>query len=102
MIGADPEALRARFAGTADWSGEEQSGVQHADEDTLMSLAEANQAYIDRFGYIFIVCATGLTAEEMLRRLRVRLPHPAENEIRIAAGEQEKITRIRLEKLEIR
>ena len=101
VIGASPEALRARFAGTAVWSGDEQSGVRQADEETLLALAESNQAYLDRFGYIFIVCATGLTAAEMLHRLRVRLPHKAENEIRIAAGEQEKITRIRLDKLEI-
>ena len=100
-IGADPEALRKKFAATADWSAGEQAGVAGADEAVIAELAEQNKAYKDRFGYIFIVCASGLTAAEMLEKLRVRLPHVAENEIRIAAGEQAKITALRLEKLEV-
>ena len=65
----------------------------------LTALAEGNQAYEDRFGYIFIVCATGKTAPEMVALLRERLPHSPSDEIRIAAGEQAKITRLRLSKL---
>ena len=95
----DKEALRARFASTRTWAAGEQSGVASATEDVLTALAEGNQTYEDRFGYIFIVCATGRTAPEMLARLRERLPHSPPEEIRIAAGEQAKITRLRLEKL---
>jgi len=95
----DKEALRARFASTRTWAAGEQSGAASASEDVLTALAEGNQTYEDRFGYIFIVCATGRTAPEMLARLRERLPHSPPDEIRIAAGEQAKITRLRLEKL---
>ncbi len=96
----DREALRAKFAATAAWSAREQSGVVGASEDVLQALAEDNTRYHDRFGYIFIVCATGKTAEEMLALLRERLSNDPGLEITIAAAEQAKITRIRLEKLE--
>lgn len=99
-IGADPEALRARFQATADWSSDEQAGIAAASDETIDALATANREYEERFGYIFIVCATGQTADEMLERLRIRMPHTPENEIRIAAGEQAKITALRLDKLE--
>jgi 2-oxo-4-hydroxy-4-carboxy-5-ureidoimidazoline decarboxylase len=95
----DREALRARFAATREWAAGEQAGVGSASEDVLTALAEGNAAYESRFGYIFIVCATGRTAPEMLALLRERLPHEAQDELRIAAGEQAKITRLRLEKL---
>ena len=62
----------------------------------LSALAEANQVYLDRFGFIFIVCATGKTAEEMLALLRARLPNDRATELRIAAEEQAKITALRL------
>jgi len=81
------------------WAEQEQSAASRAAAETMAALAEANRAYLDRFGYIFIVCATGRTAPEMLARLRERLPHSPPEEIRIAAGEQAKITRLRLEKL---
>ena len=100
-IGADPEQLRAKFAATSDWSGDEQAGVAGADDETIARLATGNREYEERFGYIFIVCATGLRAAEMLERLETRMPHTPENEIRIAAGEQAKITALRLDKLEI-
>ena len=99
-IGADPDVLREKFASTSDWSGTEQSGMSGASEDTIQQLAEGNQAYDDRFGYIFIVCASGLSAAEMLERLTLRMKHTPDNEIRIAAGEQAKITALRLDKLE--
>ena len=82
--------MRKKFAATADWCGRTSRGAG-ADESVIAELAELNKAYKDRFGYIFIVCASSLTAAEMLE-VRVRLPHVAENEIRIAAGEQAKIT----------
>ncbi len=63
----------------------------------LTALAEANQAYADRFGFIFIVCASGKTANEMLELLRERLPNERDTELRVAAGEQSKITALRLD-----
>ncbi len=99
-IGADVAALREKFAATATWSTHEQAGVSAADEATLQALAEGNRLYEARFGYIFIVCATGLTAGEMLARLRERIDNEPAAELRIAAGEQAKITALRLAKLE--
>jgi 2-oxo-4-hydroxy-4-carboxy-5-ureidoimidazoline decarboxylase len=95
----DLEALRSRFAGTAAWAGAEQGGAATASEETLAALAEGNREYERRFGYIFIVCATGKTAGGMLAALRERLGHDPTAELAIAAGEQAKITRLRLEKL---
>jgi 2-oxo-4-hydroxy-4-carboxy-5-ureidoimidazoline decarboxylase len=95
----DRDAMRAKFAATAAWSVREQAGVNVASEDVLQALADENHRYQERFGYIFIVCATGKTAEEMLALLRERLPNDADREIRVAAAEQAKITRIRLEKM---
>lgn len=95
----DVESLRKKFASTSAWAGEEQKGAQGATADVIEALANGNTAYEDKFGFIFIVCATGKTGDEMLRLLQERLPHDRDTELRIAAGEQAKITRIRLEKL---
>jgi 2-oxo-4-hydroxy-4-carboxy-5-ureidoimidazoline decarboxylase len=95
----DVEALRKKFASTAAWCAGEQSGVAGAAEEVLRALAEGNRRYEDRFGYIFIVCATGKTADEMLRLLCERLPNDPVWEWKVAAAEQAKITRLRLEKL---
>jgi 2-oxo-4-hydroxy-4-carboxy-5-ureidoimidazoline decarboxylase len=95
----DREALRARFASTAAWAAKEQAGALAAAEDVLDALAEGNRAYEERFGYIFIVCATGKTAAEMLALLRERLPNDPAKELLLAAGEQAKITRLRLARL---
>lgn len=89
-------SLAARFPATHDLSATEQAGVGGAHHDVLSALAEANQAYLDRFGFIFIVSATGKTAEEMLQLLRDRLPHDRAAELRVAAEEQAKITALRL------
>jgi len=99
-IGDDPERLRARFAGTARWAGGEQRGVREASSETLAALQQGNIDYEARFGHVFLICATGLTADQMLGALRRRLEHTAPVELRVAAGEQAKITRIRLDKLE--
>ena len=99
-IGADIESLRKKFHSTAAWSSGEQAGVSKADEATLRGLAQGNIDYEARCGYIFIVCATGKSAGEMLSMLEARLPNPPDIELAIAAGEQAKITRIRLEKLQ--
>ena len=95
----DVDALRRRFAGTRYLSEREQLGVAGAADDVLVALAEGNRLYEGKFGYIFIVCATGKTASEMLVLLRRRLTNDAETEIRIAAEEQASITEIRLEGL---
>ncbi len=81
------------------WSHGEQSGTGGAARDTLNELAEANREYEEKFGFIYIVCATGKSAEEMLDILRGRLGNDADKELRVAAEEQRKITRLRLEKL---
>jgi 2-oxo-4-hydroxy-4-carboxy-5-ureidoimidazoline decarboxylase len=95
MIG-DREALRRRFATTRHLAAREQAGVASAPDDVLDALAEGNQEYLNKFGFIFIVCATGRSAEEMLGMLRARLKNSPEIEIRIAAAEQAKITELRL------
>jgi 2-oxo-4-hydroxy-4-carboxy-5-ureidoimidazoline decarboxylase len=95
----DLDSLRKKFASTADWASGEQAGVAGAADDVITSLADGNRDYEAKFGYIFIVCATGKTAAEMLAILRQRLPNTPDSELRIAAAEQAKITRLRLEKL---
>ncbi len=95
----DVSSLRAKYANTKALAGAEQSGVNTATEETLKALADGNTAYEEKFGFIFIVCATGKSAEEMLELLNQRLPNDRETELRNAAEEQRKITRIRLEKL---
>lgn len=92
----DRAALAARFPATHDLSATEQAGVGRAPDDVLTALAEANEIYLDRFGFIFIVCATGKTAEELLALLRARLPNDRATELRNAADEQSKITALRL------
>jgi 2-oxo-4-hydroxy-4-carboxy-5-ureidoimidazoline decarboxylase len=95
----DVESLTKKFATTAQWASGEQSGVNVAAKETIEALADGNKNYEKKFGYIFIVCATGKSAEEMLNILQSRLPNTPEDEIEIAAEEQNKITKLRLEKL---
>ncbi|HEX5964940.1 MAG TPA: 2-oxo-4-hydroxy-4-carboxy-5-ureidoimidazoline decarboxylase [Pyrinomonadaceae bacterium] len=82
-----------------EWSGQEQAGMREADHDTVDELARLNREYEDKFGFIFIVCATGKSAGEMLDILRERLRNDIETELPIAAAEQAKITELRLKKL---
>jgi 2-oxo-4-hydroxy-4-carboxy-5-ureidoimidazoline decarboxylase len=95
----DLESLRKKFATTAAWAAGEQAGVAGAPETVLQALAHGNQQYEAKFGHIFIVCATGRNAAEMLAILEQRLPNDPETELRVAASEQAKISRLRLEKL---
>ncbi|RZL16733.1 MAG: 2-oxo-4-hydroxy-4-carboxy-5-ureidoimidazoline decarboxylase [Hymenobacter sp.] len=95
----DVNALKEKFASTAAWAAGEQGAVRQAEPETLEALAAGNNAYEQKFGYIFIVCATGKSAAEMLALLQARLPHEPIQEIHIAMSEQAKITRLRLEKL---
>jgi 2-oxo-4-hydroxy-4-carboxy-5-ureidoimidazoline decarboxylase len=90
---------RSGAAPTAAWAEQEQSGARTAGLTTRDRLARANRDYETRFGYIFIVCATGRSAEEMLAILDRRLANPPGEELRIAAAEQWKITRLRMAKL---
>ena len=92
----DRASLAARFPRTAGLSEDEQRGVAGASDETLDALADGNRAYEEKFGYIFIVCATGKRADEMLGLLRERLPNEPQEELLIAAGEQAKITQLRL------
>src|SRR5438093_10162959 len=82
-----------------NWSAEEQRGVASADDDVRGRLVRANQEYEARFGHIFIVCATGKSAGEMLNLLEQRLSNDPAQELHVAAEEQRKITRLRLAKL---
>lgn len=97
-IGAARAAAK-QSAKAREWSEGEQSVAQQAQADTLAELAEANLEYQAKFGYVFLICAAGKTADEILASLRKRLPNDAKNEPRVAAEEQRKITRLRLEKL---
>ncbi|MCR5887152.1 2-oxo-4-hydroxy-4-carboxy-5-ureidoimidazoline decarboxylase [Hymenobacter sp. J193] len=95
----DVASLKEKFASTSAWAAGEQGAVAQASEETLHALAAGNDAYEQKFGYIFIVCATGKSADEMLALLQARLPNEPAEEIRVAAEEQRKITEIRLKKL---
>ena len=95
----DRDPLRQRFARTAHLSEREQAGVDGASENVLEDLAEGNREYERRFGYIFIVCASGKSADEMLGLLRQRLPNPPDVEIRVAVEEQARIMELRLMRL---
>jgi OHCU decarboxylase len=81
------------------WSGQEQAGVASAAQQTRDELAQLNREYEAKFGFIFIICATGKSADEMLANLRRRMQNEIETELPIAAAEQAKITEIRLKKL---
>ncbi len=98
-IGAGVAELRQKFAATAELSQREQAGAAGASDATLHALGRQNRAYRERFGYLFIVCASGKSAHEMLALLEARLDHAPEAELAIAAAEQAKITRLRLEQL---
>jgi allantoicase len=98
---AHPRIGENKTAGSAEsrrWSEQEQAGARGADAVTLAALAEANRAYEARFGHIFIICATGKTPAEMLAACRERLHNDPEKELGVAAGEQRRITQLRLEK----
>jgi OHCU decarboxylase len=97
---ASSHPIRAARAGVSErWAVQEQSGLQDAAEETVSALAELNREYEKKFGYIYIVCATGKSSDEMLAILRKRLSNDPETELRTAAGEQSSITKLRLGKL---
>lgn len=98
MIG-DISSLRAKFAHTKSMASVEQLGAAVASEETLLSLQKANHDYLEKHGFIFIICATGLSATEMLAQLELRIGNTTEEEIINAANEQMKITLLRIHKL---
>jgi OHCU decarboxylase len=92
------KAPPAASSQSASWSAQEQQNVTQAAESAQQDLASANHEYEQRFGRVFIVCATGKSAEEMLDILRHRLQNDDDTELQAAAEEQRKITNIRLKK----
>jgi OHCU decarboxylase len=95
----EKKAAATQSAEAQKWSAQEQSGVAQASAETMSELAERNREYKDRFGFIFIVCASGKSSEEMLAIINDRMRNDTETELRAAATEQSKITRLRLERL---
>lgn len=96
MIG-NMDTLRAKYQSSRGHSSKEQSGVDSASDETLRALANENQAYLDRHGFIFIVFASGKSADQMLDQLRARINNSTEQELKLAAAQQLKITLLRLE-----
>ncbi len=92
----DRDAMRTKFAATRTMSAQEQSGVSGASEEVLAALLDGNREYEARFGFLFIVCATGKSAEEMLDLLRQRLHNDPVIEIVVAVEEHAKICDLRL------
>jgi 2-oxo-4-hydroxy-4-carboxy-5-ureidoimidazoline decarboxylase len=91
--------IGARAEAMGGWASEEQARAAEGGASVTAELRALNQAYAARFGYTFIICATGKTAPEILAQLRARLGHDRDAELRAAAAEQASITRLRLEKL---
>lgn len=95
----DLSTLSKKYAATAQKAGHEQAGMNKANEQTLQTMIALNKQYLTKFGFIFIVCASGKTAEQMLTLLEQRINNTRITELNIAASEQAKITKIRLEAL---
>jgi 2-oxo-4-hydroxy-4-carboxy-5-ureidoimidazoline decarboxylase len=83
---------------SANWSEQEQKSAFAARGDVKLRLGEVNRAYEEKFGFIFIVCATGKSAPEILEILERRLQNVKETELKEAAEEQRQITQLRLKK----
>ena len=95
----DPASLKEKYRNTHHLASSEQSSVEVASDRVLEELADLNNQYEKRFGFIFIVCASGKSAEEMLSLIRQRIQNEPDTEIRIPASEQDKITILRIRKL---
>lgn len=93
------DSLKEKYRNTQASAAHEQSGASEADDSVLEALAQGNQDYLDKFGFIFIVFATGKSAQQMLDLLLARLPNDRATELANAAAEQNKITRLRIQKL---
>ncbi len=100
QIGQNIEEIRQKYAQTSQWASQEQAGMQEASEEIYQQLAQKNQEYLAKYGFIFIICATGKSAQEMLLAMLNRMEFNDLNfERAVAAGEQNKITKLRLNKL---
>jgi OHCU decarboxylase len=88
-----------RGGNSAEFSKQEQAGVGAADQEVQAAIARGNAAYEDRFGYVFLISAAGRDAEEILADLRARLANDPDTELRVAAEEHRRITRLRIERL---
>ena len=95
----EQKAAAPTSATSLSWSTKEQAGIANTNAATRELLAELNRHYEEKFGFIYIVCATGKTSEELLAILQERLTHDSQRELQIAAREQAQITRLRLNKL---
>ncbi|MEW6995755.1 2-oxo-4-hydroxy-4-carboxy-5-ureidoimidazoline decarboxylase [Colwelliaceae bacterium MEBiC 14330] len=95
----DINSLRAKYANTKALAGDEQGLVKEADDEVLAMLSQGNSDYEAKFGFIFIVCATGKSAKEMSALLQARLPNNKAQELINAAEEQRKIFQLRIDKL---
>lgn len=93
------DSLRAKYANTKKLAAGEQTQVNSASDDVLQQLAQGNTDYESKFGFIFIVCATGKSAQEMLDLLLQRIKNDRGAELLNAAEEQRKIFQLRLQKL---
>lgn len=98
-IGQRAEASSKHGAMGNAWSQGEQQGMQQAVDDIKAEMQEMNVKYDEKFGHIFITCATGKTATEMLQEIKTRINNSKDDEAKIAAAEQKKITAIRMTKL---
>lgn len=95
----EKKAAAVQSAQAQQWSAHEQSESQRAADETKAALADSNCKYEHRFGYIFIICATGKSADEILSALNGRLNNAPDIELHVAAEEQRQITQLRLRKL---
>ncbi|MDN6275315.1 2-oxo-4-hydroxy-4-carboxy-5-ureidoimidazoline decarboxylase [Psychrobacter sp.] len=93
------DSLKEKYRNTQSSAAHEQSGANDAEDSVIEALAQGNQDYLDKFGFIFIVFATGKSAQQMLDLLLARLPNDRQTELKNAANEQNKITRLRLQKM---
>lgn len=95
----DTKSLAEKFAATHQFAANEQAAMNAASQSLIEELAHANAEYESKFGFIFIVCATGKSAAEMLRLLLDRITNTKEEELNVAMGEQHKISVLRLKKM---
>lgn len=95
----DPASLKKKYQATLSTAKNEQSKVEEASDEIINELAEYNENYAKKFGFIFIVFATGKSAAQMLTLLKERINNSREVELKNAATEQNKITRLRLENM---
>jgi 2-oxo-4-hydroxy-4-carboxy-5-ureidoimidazoline decarboxylase len=98
-LAGHPRIGERATAAHSGWSRQEQAGASAADDDVRAQLAEANAAYEARFGQVYLVCATGKSATELLAICRSRLGNDPSVEQDVVRGELAKINRLRLAKL---